>query len=259
MTEKEYREHPGVNKSTLWELRKSPLHYKYALEHPQKDTPALKFGRAFHMAVLQPEEFKKTYAVAPDIDRRTKQGKEEWQAFLDFYEGREIITQDDYETIIGMRDAVLNDPDAHYLLFGCQTEVPVFWTDEATGIECKCKIDACKQGVVIDLKSCDNAETEAFKRAAKQYGYDAQCAHYLRGYRSKYGINAEWYFIAVEKKEPWAVNVIQVGDDFIDRGTWIIIDLMDKLKKCREQDQWPGYGKNKLILKEYETIPDDDE
>ena len=42
MTEKEYREHPGVNKSTLWEIRKSPAHYKWALENPSEG--AVTFG-----------------------------------------------------------------------------------------------------------------------------------------------------------------------------------------------------------------------
>ena len=56
MTEQEYRNHYGVNKSTLWEIRKSPKHYKWLLEHPGEDTPALRIGRAIHMAVLQPDD-----------------------------------------------------------------------------------------------------------------------------------------------------------------------------------------------------------
>ena len=258
LTEQEYRDHPGVNKSTLWEMRKSPMHYKWALEHPREDTPALRFGRAFHMAVLQPEEFIKNYVIAPDVDRRTKQGREEWQSFLEQANGKEIIIMEEFQTITGMSNAIWNDSDASDLLDGCETETPIFWTDDATGIECKCRIDAHKAGVVIDLKSCEKADTESFKQDAKRYGYDAQCAHYLRGYRAKYGVSAEWYFIAVEKKPPYAVNVIHATDDFVDRGTWILIDLMDKLKACRDKDYWPGYGKNELALKEYETIPDDE-
>ena len=42
MTEKEYRSAEGVNKSTLWNLRRSPAHYKYFLDHPQEDTAAFR-------------------------------------------------------------------------------------------------------------------------------------------------------------------------------------------------------------------------
>ena len=259
MTEQEYRSHPAVNKSTLWEMRKSPAHYRWALEHPREDTAALKFGRAFHMAVLQPEEFKKTYVLAPEVDRRTKAGREEWQAFLDGLGSKEQISRDDYDTVMGMWDAIYAEPDAVSLLEGCEAEKPVFWADDATGIECKCKMDAVKPGTLVDLKSCGDASTNAFLREALRYGYDVQSAHYLRGYRSIYTDPATFWFIAVEKTPPYAVNVIRASEAFIDRGTWTLIDLMDKLKECRDKDEWPGYGKNEMVLPEWAAIPESDE
>ena len=50
-----YEDVPGVNISTLKELwSKSPLHYRYRLEHPREETPALTLGIATHMAILEP-------------------------------------------------------------------------------------------------------------------------------------------------------------------------------------------------------------
>ena len=46
MTEQEYRRAEGVNKSSLWNLMRSPAHYKYYLENQREDTQAYKFGRA---------------------------------------------------------------------------------------------------------------------------------------------------------------------------------------------------------------------
>lgn len=258
MTEQEYRQHPAVNKSTLWEMRKSPAHYKYALEHPSDDTAALKFGRAFHMAVLQPEDFKQSYVLMPEIDRRTKAGKEEYLRFVEYAGDRELISHDDYETICGMVEAIWAEPEAADLLDGCECETPIFWVDDATGIECKCRIDAHKAGVVIDLKSCADASTLAFKRNALALGYDAQAAHYIRGYKAKYGTNPDFYFIAVEKNPPYAINVIHASDAFVDRGTYLIIDLLDKLSKCRESNEWGGYGKTELLINDWEMIPDND-
>lgn len=259
MTEQEYRAYPAVNKSTLWELRRSPAHYKWALEHPRADSPALRFGRELHMAILQPEEFTEQYAVVPEMDRRTKEGRERWDRFCAALDGREAISQQDYDTIMAMYDAVWNTQDAADLLDGCKTELPVFWTDDATGMECKCRMDAVKPGVVVDLKTCADASTGAFLKDALRYGYDVQAAHYLRGYRTLYDAPGRFVFVAVEKTPPYAVNVITASDGFVDRGTWTLISLMDKLKECKQIDKWPGYGANELVLPEWAMIPDEDE
>lgn len=272
MTEEEYRAHPGVNKSTLWELRKSPAHYKYVLDHPNPDTPALKFGRAIHMAILQPDDFSRHYVLAPNVDRRSKSGRELYDQFMQTHAGKELITQDDYDQILGMYDSVWNDPAASALLTGCEYETPLFWVDETTGIECKCRLDAHKaerkivlngnkrataKATIIDLKSCADASTDAFIKDAIRYGYDVQCAHYIRGYKANYDVDSvEWYFLAVEKKPPYAVNVVHAVDAFIDRGTWQLFDLMDKLAECRQTDKWPGYGLHELVLPEWAVIPD---
>ena len=264
MTEKEYRAYPAVNKSTLWEIRKSPAHYKYALEHPNPDTPALKMGRAIHMAILQPDDFSKRYMVSQNFDRRTKEGKAQYEAFMASVGDKELIDSDTFNELAAMYEAVWTDPDATEMLTGCRFETPLFWTDEATGIKCKCRLDADKRkrrhAVVVDLKSCTDANTNTFMREALKYGYDVQCAHYLRGYKANYRVDTiDWYFIAVEKKPPYAVNVIKAGDAFIDRGTWQLIDLMDRLKECRDTNTWPGYGRNELVLPEWASIPDDTE
>lgn len=258
MTEQEYRNHPAVNKSTLWEMRKSPAHYKYALDHPAADTPALKLGRAIHMAILQPDEFNGQYCLEPAVDKRTKDGRAQYQEFLANCGGKEPINPDDYQAILGMYDSVWADPNARELLREVECETPLFWTDESTGIECKCRLDAHRDGVVVDLKSCADASTSQFVKDAIKFGYDVQCAHYLRGYRAVFEKTATFWFICVEKKPPYAVNVIEATDGFVDRGTWHLIDLMDRLKECRDKNEWPGYGVNELVLPEWAAIPDDE-
>ena len=271
MTEPEYRTYPAVNKSTLCLMRKSPLHYKWAMEHPTEDTAALFFGRALHMRVLEPEQFEKHYRIAPNVDRRTKAGRDEYNGFVaSLHEGQELISAEDMDILVSMSRQINSNPFAFNLLNAAHTELPILWTDDATGMECKCKLDALKWNAsgstliadVTDLKSCADASTDAFMRDALRYGYDVQAAHYIRGVKSIVDtddVQINWRFIAVEKKPPCAVNVIEVGPDFIDRGTMILIDLMDKLKKCRETDEWPDYGKSKLILPEWAAIPDFDD
>ena len=52
MTEQEYNQAPGIRRSLLWELRRSPAHLKWRMENPPEATPALIFGQALHAALL---------------------------------------------------------------------------------------------------------------------------------------------------------------------------------------------------------------
>ena len=258
MTETEYRAHPGVNQSTLWEMRKSPAHYRYALEHPETDTPALRMGKALHAAVLQPESFKKDYTVLPDhINRRTKAGQEEYLSML--AAGKTILTVEEWARIEAMAQAIRTDAAAAELLTDCRTEVPIFWDDQQTGIQCKARLDAYKPGIIVDVKSCESAATNDFLRKALHYGYDLQAAHYTRGAEAVFQQGEpEFFFVAVEKAPPYAVNVLHASVTFIDRGAWRLIGFLEKLKHCRETGTWPGYGEHDLILPEWATVPDDE-
>ena len=66
----------------LKKLMKSPAHYKHWKDNPQEDTQALLFGRAAHKYILETYDFYNEFAVAPNCDRRTKEGKETLNKFV---------------------------------------------------------------------------------------------------------------------------------------------------------------------------------
>lgn len=251
-----YDDIKAVNKSTLWEMRKSPLHYWHLMhDTPKEDTPAMKFGRAVHSKLLQPEHFSDEYIVAPECDRRTKEGKQIWADMMEM--GKEIISRDDMVKILEMefefadiRKTLLNKPDL-------QTEVALTWTDEETGVDCKGRLDAIAGEIIVDYKTTTDASTKAFSREALKYGYDLQAAMYMEAAMAN-GYNPKRFiFVAQEKTAPYLINIIYAGDAFLDRGRWIMRDLLAKYKACRDLDEWPGYGTNELILPEWEVIGDE--
>lgn len=246
-----YEQSQAVNKSTLWEMRKSPLHYWHLIhDTPREDTAAMKFGRAVHCRLLEPVEFSAQYAVAPECDRRTKEGKAIWAELME--SGKEVISSADMDAILAMEREF-----PARLIEGAQTEVPLFWTDPETGVECKGRLDAITEDYVIDYKTTTNAATDAFMREALRYGYDLQAAMYLEAARANGYHPKGFIFIAQEKSAPYLVNVMHAGEAFIDRGLWIMRDLLAKYKECRDSDTWPGYGENELILPEWEVIGDE--
>jgi exodeoxyribonuclease VIII len=254
MTDQEYRAAEGVNKSTLWHMMRSPAHYKYYLMNQQQDTDSFRLGRAVHAAILTPGAYKRDFAVIPDIDRRTKAGKEAYEDFVSATAGKELISHQEGETVKNIAAAVRANRDAMNLLRGTVREKPLFWTDD-NGVLCKCRIDAYRSGVIIDIKTAANAETDAFTKEALKYGYDVQAAHYIDGYQHKRNaIMPEWYFIVVEKTEPFSINILRADIGFIDHGIILRQQLIEKLIQCRESGNYPGYGINELCLPKWAEV-----
>ena len=251
----EYENIKAVNKSTLWEMRKSPLHYWHLMhDTPRKDTPAMKLGRAVHARLLQPETFDDGYVVVPDCDRRTKAGKALWTDLLET--GKELISGEDMETILAMEKEFANIRKAPFWK-SPETEIGLTWTDSESGVACKARLDAITDDYVIDYKTTTDASTAAFQREALKYGYDLQAAMYLDAARANGYSPKGFIFIAQEKTAPYLINIIHAGSAFLDRGAWIMRDLLAKWKECSESGVWPGYGENELVLREWEVMDDE--
>lgn len=244
MTEQEYNKAPGIRRSLLWEIRRSPAHLKWRMENPPEASPALIFGQALHAAVLTPEDYGRQFAVMPGVDRRTKAGREAWDAAAAVAQGRTQIAFDWAEQIAGMVQAVRGNPMSARLLDG-HHETSYFWADTLTGEACKCRTDAetdiGDMHLIVDVKTCQDASTDAFMRDALHYGYDVQAAMYTDGYKAVTGQEASFVFIAVEKNPPYAVNILQADTLFMQHGQDRYRHLLGLYHECRQRNQWPGY------------------
>jgi hypothetical protein len=76
------------------------------------------------------------------IDRRTKAGKAEWEAFTTAATGRTVLPKSDADLVMRMAHSVFSHPAAAMLLaLPGKAESTHMWTDAATGLECKCRPD----------------------------------------------------------------------------------------------------------------------
>lgn len=242
ISNKEYRQRPGISSSELKKIMITPAHYKHWKENPQEDTPALLFGRSAHKYILETYDFYTEFAVAPNVDRRTKEGKEEWARFVADSEGKDVITQEQFEQIDAMRNAAYATPFVSKLING-EHEVSYFWIDEDTGLKCKVRPDSInhKLKIIVDYKTCDNAETEHFMKQAIRLGYDLQASYYLDGVKANTDEDYIFVFIAQEKKPPYAVNILQADDIFIRSGREVYKAMLQTYKDCSESGVWYGY------------------
>lgn len=279
MTEKEYRAHPAVSRSQLWRLNPknggTPEKFRYFEAHPQEPTLSLLFGQAAHKLLLQPESFAQEFAVLPEIDRRTKEGRMTYNAFLAQSEGRELLTSDQCETAVAMAKKAMSTPFVPKLLDG-QREKPFFWTDDLTGEPCKCRADCITkvggQYIVVDYKTTSDASVDGFKKEAIKYGYDFQAAMYLEGVvqatkgqsrrrwkKESDGRRHYWnesleiespifVFIAQEKAPPYSVNIFQADELFLRKGYDLFRELIGIYHYCKETNDWYGpLGPHRMI------------
>ena len=64
-------------------------------------------GSGLHEIILEPELFKTNYAVCPDVDRRTKQGKEDYAKFVETAVGKTVLFQNEMDMIVQMAETQL--------------------------------------------------------------------------------------------------------------------------------------------------------
>ncbi len=248
MSNAEYHADPAISKSDLDLINRSPAYYKYVKENPREQTAAMLLGSVVHKLVLEPDIFAAEYAVCPATDRRTKAGKEIYQAFIDgLHEGVEVITEDVYKTAQAMAESVKNHPIAARLLQGGQAENSYFWDE--SGVKCKCRPDYLRTDLkcVIDLKTTQNASPESFVKSAYDYRYHVQAAWYLRGLKAC-GIDVEnFIFIAVEKEPPYTVCVYTADELMIKLGNDTADENFRTLCECISSDNWFGYESTPII------------
>ena len=238
-TNAEYHAAEGVSKSDLDLIHRSPAHFKGA---EREETAAMRFGTAFHAAVLENDRFNETYTVISG-DKRTKAVKEaikEAEAA-----GKIVLDEDDFHALHFMAQGVFKNTIAAKLLNGAAIEHSVF--SETDGVRVKCRPDGWQmdKGLLFDLKSTDDASPDGFARTCAKYRYHVQDAFYRHVIASLTGEDADklsFIFVAVEKKPPYAVALYSL-DELAKLQGWV--EAREDLRTYREAaetDTWRGYS-----------------
>lgn len=240
-------------------------HWAHA-DDSEEETAALTFGKAYHMATLEPERFRDSYFVMPaDAPRdlrylrnaakpsdATKQAIEWWDCFEAEAAGRIMLSRKDYDLAAAMAESQRRCPmefaggvniTLAELIDECETEVTVYWIDEDTGLLCKLRADLWSEDLAFagDLKSCFDASPEAFGRAIHSHRYHVQHAHYCEGFRAAGFPLKSFGLLPVEKRAPHVPATYHVDAPSEERGWAIRQRSMRKLAACVKSGRWPGY------------------
>jgi hypothetical protein len=249
-----YHANLAIGSSTLKKINnKSILH---AFSEDFIKTPSMVLGSAIHCAILEPERFGVDFAISPVCDKRTKEGKEIFAAFEARSQGKTIISPDQADDVIAMKNAVMSHEIARMMLTGGEAEYSYYSIDQKTNIAKKCRPDYIKNGSLIDLKTTTDASFEGFARQAGNLGYHLQAAYYVDVYNEATGNNVdEFFFVCVENTAPFAVAVYRMDALQLEAGRAAYKKALDKLADFysrggnpREMTTLKGFGYPMAIL-----------
>jgi exodeoxyribonuclease VIII len=225
-------------------MGESPFHFRAAQTKKRPDTDILRSGRGTHALTHEPELFRAQWAIWEGASRRGK----EWEKFSAQCkaDGRDILTQDQFADCQAISQAALSNERAAKYLRGGKAELTVLWTDKATGIECKARIDFLAEdaGAITDLKTSKDVSEEGFTRTSWNFGYHTQAAFYCDGYEAATGRRLPYVIVAVQSSEPHDVVPYHVGPQMLAMGKDTYRGHLETLVWCRAQGRWPGHARD---------------
>lgn len=246
MTNEDYHKTAALSSSGLKELDRSPAHYQAYLKRDMAPSEAMKLGSGVHSLFLEPTLFPKLYARRPDgIKLNTNAGKEAFAKFQADNPGKTILEGDAYDSLDGMLNSILSHKTALSLLSGGRAEQSIFWTDQATGVQCKCRPDFLRDdGIVVDLKTTGKgADMRSFQRALVDNKYHLQSAHYLEGVSQVLKEPVDTFVhLVIETTAPFAIGIYTLDDATLSFARKRIDELLAIYVECQRKNEWPSYS-----------------
>lgn len=235
-----------LSSTDLRRLLRSPAHFR----NPAKmESAAMAFGTLVHTFVLEPHVAEARYRPRADVDGRTKEGKaiRDWEQSLASQQGVQFVSRADYDAAVSIATAVRSHLGCVSVLASGLAEVSGT-ADNFHGINARIRPDYLTDGHIVDLKTCQDARSDAFVRSVVSYGYEIQAAYYLDVAEAIDGKKRKFFWVAVEKDAPFAVAVYEASDAMIERGRAQYKRAIELYKECAALDLWPAYSQQVQTL-----------
>lgn len=249
----DYHNSQGYSRSQLLDLRKNPklFYYNNLTEEKEQKEPseAMRIGEVLHLMTLEPHLLNKHVAVQPELDRRTKAGKEEYTKFLEDNATKVWLPQHKFEECEAMakslKDSMWENLGILLPTHG-KIEKSIYFDYDET--QYKARPDVFIDGVVLDVKTTNDASYRAFQSSSVSYGYFLQ-AGMIRLALESIGINLERFiFACVETAAPFSCAIYVLDEEAIDYGVVQFFKLHYRLKECLNENRWQDYGLKVLTV-----------
>lgn len=248
-----HEERAHVSSSQLIHILRTPAHFLYhSLQGSSEESDLMRMGTAVHCMVLEPHEFKNRYVFAPrNYDKRLKVDQAELRAIAESYPGKTILEPREQITLNKIVDGLRNHAKARQLLAAKgQPELSIFWRDDLTGLDLKVRIDRFIElgstGIMLEVKSTDNASPEAFARKIVDMDYDLRAVMYADGVQKAYGFTPEIAWLVIER-ETGFVATYRPPPKMLQRARRRYEEARIALAHAKSFNTWPAYQTGETI------------
>lgn len=222
------------------EFRKSPhlawMKHQGLIQDEQTD--GLRFGRAFHAALLDPEEFKNFLIIPPDHitpsgNLSTKKATKDW-----LQSNPNCYLPDEGDMFDRMRESIAVNRDSERLM---QTPYKEYATRVSyLDVDLHAKFDLISDEWVGDLKSIDNINN--WKGHLYKYNYLRQLGFYaLCALTAGIPIRTA-YLIFAEKAATRRTKVIEISEQKLEDAIEDVVGIIEPIKRCDPNNgkDWPA-------------------
>jgi hypothetical protein len=219
----------------LWQSPWNPL-------WQSQDGTEFDIGTAAHLAVLETGQFaaRTELIEAPDYrSSRARELREKARA-----DGKVPLLLWQHDIVRAIAGSIRAHPIAGQAFSDGLPEVTLTWSDEATGVPCKARVDWLPRhgGWLTDLKTAVTANPRVWRDQAYRLGYHARAAWYLDGAETAIGRRPEEYwFVVVEKEPPYLVSVMAFDEAALDWGRLINRRACELFRRAADRGDWSGY------------------
>ena len=252
-TRTDYDRWKGMNQSALKRMRNStPAAVEHYIKNPPEFGRPAYLGIAVHAAVFEPEDFNKDYVVEPNFDGRPKNKtaknggcKEEWDAWKLEHEGRNTLTHEEFQTILGMLGAIEKHPAAQAILSSGAAERS--FQEYINEVSCKGRLDWIFPESNIDGLEAEGESYLDLKTTSKNFSPSEidrfiytnqihfQCAFYHELYlRATDKAFKRHVILLVSTEAPYLVQPYELSKEALKKGR---MEVMLRLTLWR---QWIG-------------------
>lgn len=233
----EFVQNRPLSYSSIKEFAKSPRHYVHYVLAKREPSKAMDLGSLIHCLIMYPSKFNNQFIVAPNVDRRTKDGKATWEEFMLTSNGKTVITEDELAEATQITDNVMSNWKTKNAVTECTSFEQEFKYD-ILELPFRGFVDGIKEGeYILEIKTMTDASPSNVTREFYNRKYHIQAGLYNLVHKLPVK------YLIVETKAPYNSMLVDVSDDYIVKGQQELMDLTEKFTTCMDLDAFnAGYG-----------------
>lgn len=215
LSQVDYRKIEALSSSDIRTLLTNP--YLFSIKYEKQATETMKLGSAIHSLLIEPDNFNRDFLVMPELNLRTKEGRETKAKLELENKDKTILSNDLYIQATNCANVIKESEFNNFFKNGYGERS---YFGEIDGVKCKCRPDYIVndrgRAFIVDLKTTGfgGANPNEFSRKVANMGYYIQAAFYLELIEDI----KNFFFLVIETEPPYMIGLYDLDNVSLDYG-----------------------------------------